>query len=63
VFSSQGRYVLFMKRMLVIAVSVTAVVVAVGVPGAAAHRDPCHRAHTCPSDHHTYLWHGLSCTS
>lgn len=30
---------------------------------AAGHRDPCHAAHTCPSDHHTYVWQGLSCTS
>jgi hypothetical protein len=28
-----------------------------------AHRNPCHSAHTCPSDHHTYVWQGLSCTS
>jgi hypothetical protein len=24
--------------------------------GATAHRSGCHAAHTCPSDHHTYLW-------
>ncbi len=30
---------------------------------ASAHRDPCHLRHTCPSDHHTYAWRGLSCTS
>lgn len=28
-----------------------------------AHRDPCHGNHTCPSDHHTYVWRGLVCTS
>ena len=28
-----------------------------------AHRNPCHSRHTCPSDHHTYVWNGLSCTS
>lgn len=33
------------------------------VPGAGAHRDPCHARHACPSDHHTYAWRGLSCTS
>src|SRR6266850_5941729 len=22
---------------------------------ASAHRDPCHRLHSCPSDHHTYV--------
>jgi hypothetical protein len=21
-----------------------------------AHTDPCHTQHTCPSDHHTYVW-------
>jgi hypothetical protein len=31
--------------------------------GASAHRDPCHLHHTCPSDHHTYAWRGLLCTS
>jgi hypothetical protein len=34
-----------------------------GASAGGAHRDPCHSAHTCPSDHHTYDWHGLSCTS
>jgi hypothetical protein len=23
---------------------------------AAAHTNPCHSQHTCPSDHHTYVW-------
>lgn len=26
------------------------------VSTAAAHSDPCHSRHTCPSDHHTYVW-------
>ncbi len=26
------------------------------VPGASAHSNPCHSQHTCPSDHHTYVW-------
>jgi hypothetical protein len=26
------------------------------VGGASAHTDPCHPQHTCPSDHHTYVW-------
>src|SRR5213080_2990474 len=21
-----------------------------------AHRSPCHTAHSCPSDHHSYVW-------
>jgi hypothetical protein len=29
-------------------------------PGASAHESPCHTAHTCPSDHHTYVWLDLS---
>ena len=24
--------------------------------GASAHSSPCHSQHTCPSDHHTYVW-------
>src|SRR5947207_12357522 len=32
---------------------VTALVVA---GGASAHQSGCHSAHTCPSDHHTYVW-------
>lgn len=26
------------------------------VSGASAHSSPCHTQHTCPSDHHTYVW-------
>ena len=26
------------------------------VSGASAHSNPCHSQHTCPSDHHTYVW-------
>ena len=24
--------------------------------GAPSHQSPCHTQHTCPSDHHTYIW-------
>src|SRR2546430_14212526 len=24
--------------------------------GSPAHSSPCHSQHTCPSDHHTYVW-------
>ena len=39
---------------------------AFGTPGALAHENPCHSRHSCPSDHHTYVWydgggHGWSC--
>jgi hypothetical protein len=33
-------------------------VAAVAPNQAQAHRHPCHRAHTCPSDHATYRWFG-----
>ncbi len=26
------------------------------VSGASAHSSPCHTDHSCPSDHHTYVW-------
>src|SRR5437660_9656826 len=30
---------------------------AAGVAGGSpAHSSPCHSQHTCPSDHHTYVW-------
>lgn len=31
------------------------VLVLVAAP-ASAHSDPCHSRHSCPSDHHTYVW-------
>src|SRR4051794_19058114 len=39
---------------------------ALGVTGAFAHQSGCHSAHSCPSDHHTYVWydgsgHGWDC--
>ena len=43
-------------------------IVAAAATGPAArsapvHNDPCHAARTCPSDDHSYLWSGMSCTS
>jgi hypothetical protein len=26
-----------------------------------AHQDPCHRLHSCPSDHNTYVCGGKGC--
>jgi hypothetical protein len=50
-----------MKRLLL---TVLVGALALGAAGGAgAHRDPCHQAHSCPSDHHSYVWQGLSCTS
>lgn len=34
-----------------------------GAEPAAAHRAGCHTKHACPSDHHTYVWRGLSCAA
>ena len=36
--------------------AVAGVFAAVLVAGASAHSNPCHSQHTCPSDHHTYVW-------
>jgi len=41
-------------------------VLGIGASVASAHSDGCHSAHSCPSDHHTYLWYdgggqGWSC--
>jgi hypothetical protein len=36
---------------------------AIGAPAASGHRAPCHTKHTCPSDHHTYTYQKLWCTS
>ncbi len=40
-----------------------ALAAALTAAGASAHRNPCHLHHACPSDHHTYPWRGLLCTS
>jgi hypothetical protein len=54
-----------MKKMLLVAVmcAAAAAMTAMTASTADAHRNLCHTYHTCPSDHHTYLWRGLSCTS
>jgi hypothetical protein len=48
-------------------IGVLVVAAALGVAGPASasssHRSWCHSSHTCPSDHHTYAWNGLYCTS
>ena len=45
--------------LLLVAATVAASVAA----SAGAHNDPCHAARTCPSDDHSYVWSGMSCTS
>jgi len=44
-------------------VCLTIAVLAFAPSEAAAHKDPCHRARTCPADHAQYRWHGLLCVS
>src|SRR5438552_2651499 len=51
-----------MLRRLPLAVAALAVLAAVA-GSASAHQNPCHSQHRCPSDHHTYPWNGLWCTS
>jgi hypothetical protein len=36
---------------------VSGVFAAFTVTGASAHQNGCHSAHSCPSDHHTYIWY------
>jgi hypothetical protein len=53
-----------MKRPLVVSLLLAAVLAALVVTApASAHRSWCHSSHSCPSDHHSYTWHGLYCTS
>jgi len=49
--------------LLGLAAAFAALIVA---PGASAHSSPCHPHHSCPSDHHSYVWidsggHSWSC--
>jgi hypothetical protein len=46
-----------MNRRQVTVVAALSLLVAVGTSNAATgHRSGCHSNHTCPSDHHTYIW-------
>jgi hypothetical protein len=54
------------KRALVIAVFLAVGLLAAYGVTASAHSSGCHSAHSCPSDHHTYIWYdgngqGWSC--
>jgi micrococcal nuclease len=51
---------------IISALAVVLTAVGIGATGAFAHQSGCHSAHSCPSDHHTYLWYdgggqGWSC--
>lgn len=52
-----------MSHLAAMLFAAAAVMAAVSTGGASAHRNGCHSSHTCPSDHHSYPWHGLYCTS
>ncbi len=49
-----------MRRILATTVAF-GVAVTLAPASAFAHRSGCHRAHSCPSDHATYSWHGKLC--
>jgi hypothetical protein len=53
-----------MKRLLAVTLPIAAVLATLVVAGpASAHRSWCHSNYSCPSDHHSYAWKGLYCTS
>ena len=46
-----------LRRAAVVTSIVAAALLATGVGlSATAHRSGCHPAHSCPSDHHSYIW-------
>lgn len=47
-----------MRVIAWVVVLATVVVAMATAGGAAAHRNVCHVRHNCPSDDHSYLWHG-----
>ena len=51
-----------MRRVAILILVLTLALTAAGTVSAApTHRDGCHVAHSCPSDHATYRWRGLLC--
>lgn len=49
------------RALVVAALLALAILMTSFVGPAPAHRHGCHRAHSCPSDHATYVWHGYRC--
>src|SRR3954447_15037960 len=46
-----------MRRPAVVLLVLSLALLAAGVAlSGTAHRSPCHLAHSCPSDHHSYVW-------
>jgi hypothetical protein len=56
-----GRVADVVLVVLAAVVCLTIAVLAFAPSEAAAHKDRCHHARTCPSDHANYRWHGLLC--
>jgi hypothetical protein len=56
-----GRVADVILVVLAAVVCLTIAVLAFAPSEAAAHKDQCHHARTCPSDHAKYRWHGLLC--
>jgi endonuclease YncB( thermonuclease family) len=44
-----------MKRLLIVLLMASLTLVADGIRHGETHQDPCHRLHSCPSDHQTYI--------
>jgi hypothetical protein len=44
-----------MKRLLIVLIMVSLTLMADGSRHGEGHQDPCHRLHSCPSDHQTYV--------
>jgi len=51
----------FVQRMAIILVMVTLTLFAAGHRPGEAHQDPCHRRHSCPSDHPMYICGDQGC--
>jgi hypothetical protein len=46
-----------MRRPAVVLLVLSLALLAAGVAlSGTAHRSPCHSSHSCPSDHHSYVW-------
>jgi phosphatidylserine/phosphatidylglycerophosphate/cardiolipin synthase-like enzyme len=43
------------QRLAMVLMMGTLTLVAHGIRPSEGHQDPCHRLHSCPSDHHTYV--------
>src|SRR5262249_53410509 len=52
-----------MRSLLLLAALAALVIGVESATAASLHRSWCHSSHSCPSDHHTYSWNGLYCTS